>query len=289
MGGCCCSARKPHLQGAPVCYYCPPTFEERESLTSNDGTNASRNAGFLVGLNLEGSMPDTFQPPPVPLPYDTVLGGFASTDSESGRETVSSFETLITREDADESDCKAQANSAPTSPRKAELSKSNVTQVLVTEEEDVCPICLEDDRMLSQQAIPFNHCYSSSNESTPRGWPSSKHTDQADQGKPIKVMPDFAQVYSFIGSVFDPKATNHLQTLKQMDPINVETVLLLMRNLSTNLRSPEFENDVRFVPNTALLLVFFFYGRNYCTHESILMPLSCFDLLLHLLYIMMLV
>ncbi|KAG4937207.1 hypothetical protein JHK84_051292 [Glycine max] len=168
MGGCCCSARKPHLQGAPVYYYlteftfmmlkvnsgkllhglnvgedCPPTFEERESLTSNDGLNASVNAGFLVGLNLEASMPDTFQPPPVPLPYDMVLGGSASTDSESGRETVSSFETSITLEDVEESDCKAQANSAPTSPKKAQLSKSNVTQELVTEEEDVCPICLE--------------------------------------------------------------------------------------------------------------------------------------------------
>jgi len=37
-------------------------------------------------------------------------------------------------------------------------------------------------------------------------------------------MPDFAQVYSFIGSVFDPNVTNHLQTLQQMDPINVKTV-----------------------------------------------------------------
>ena len=41
------------------------------------------------------------------------------------------------------------------------------------------------------------------------------------------VMPDFAQVYSFIGSVFDPNSTNHLQRLKQMDPINVETVINL--------------------------------------------------------------
>jgi len=37
-------------------------------------------------------------------------------------------------------------------------------------------------------------------------------------------MPDFAQVYSFIGSVFDPNSTNHLQKLRQMDPLNVETV-----------------------------------------------------------------
>jgi len=37
-------------------------------------------------------------------------------------------------------------------------------------------------------------------------------------------MPDFAQVYSFIGSVFDPSASDHLQRLKRMDPINIETV-----------------------------------------------------------------
>ncbi|KAL2330236.1 hypothetical protein Fmac_017817 [Flemingia macrophylla] len=106
------------------------------------------------------------------------------------------------------------------------------------------PPVTKDDTVLSKQAIPFNYCYSSSNKSPHRGWPSSK-TDQGGRGMPSKVMPDFAQVYRFIGSVFDPNATNHLQTLKQMDPINVETVLLLMRNLSTNLRSPEFENDRR--------------------------------------------
>lgn len=37
-------------------------------------------------------------------------------------------------------------------------------------------------------------------------------------------MPDFAQVYSFIGSVFDPNTTGHLQKLKEMGPIDVETV-----------------------------------------------------------------
>lgn len=40
------------------------------------------------------------------------------------------------------------------------------------------------------------------------------------------VLPDFAQVYGFIGSVFDPDASNHLQKLKKMDPIDVETVCL---------------------------------------------------------------
>lgn len=44
---------------------------------------------------------------------------------------------------------------------------------------------------------------------------------------PYAVLPDFAQVYSFIGSVFDPNATGHLQKLKKMDQIDVETVRFL--------------------------------------------------------------
>lgn len=45
------------------------------------------------------------------------------------------------------------------------------------------------------------------------------------------VMPDFSQVYSFIGSVFDPNATDHLRRLKEMDPINLETVCQLYFSL----------------------------------------------------------
>ncbi|XP_077239592.1 protein REVEILLE 8-like isoform X2 [Tasmannia lanceolata] len=54
-------------------------------------------------------------------------------------------------------------------------------------------------------------------------------------------IPDFAEVYNFIGSVFDPCTKGHMQKLKVMDPINIETVLLLMRNLTINLSSPDFE------------------------------------------------
>ncbi|KAF2291165.1 hypothetical protein GH714_020465 [Hevea brasiliensis] len=100
----------------------------------------------------------------------------------------------------------------------------------------------KDDAGLAGPTIAHNCCYSSSNESTPRTWQTSEIIDRGDQGKPMRVMPDFAQVYSFIGSVFDPNASGQLQTLKQMDPINLETVLLLMRNLSINLTSPEFED-----------------------------------------------
>ncbi|VAI48071.1 unnamed protein product [Triticum turgidum subsp. durum] len=66
----------------------------------------------------------------------------------------------------------------------------------------------------------------------------------------MKVMPDFAQVYSFLGSVFDPSTKGHLQKLKEMNPIDVETALLLMRNLSINLTSPDFEDQfARFTGN----------------------------------------
>ncbi|CAN1237389.1 Protein REVEILLE 6 [Linum grandiflorum] len=83
--------------------------------------------------------------------------------------------------------------------------------------------------------IASNCCYSSSNDSTAM-------TLQGRQTVRNAVMPDFAQVYSFIGSVFDPNASGHVEKLKQMDPINLETVMLLMRNLSCNLASPKFED-----------------------------------------------
>ncbi|XP_066322236.1 protein REVEILLE 6-like isoform X10 [Miscanthus floridulus] len=66
---------------------------------------------------------------------------------------------------------------------------------------------------------------------------------QAVASTMVKVMPDFAEVYSFLGSVFDPRTSGHLQKLKEMNPIDVETALLLMRNLSINLTSPDFEDQ----------------------------------------------
>ncbi|KAK6146968.1 hypothetical protein DH2020_017880 [Rehmannia glutinosa] len=55
----------------------------------------------------------------------------------------------------------------------------------------------------------------------------------------VEGIPDFAEVYGFIGSVFDPDSKDHVQKLKEMDPINFETVssleldvdLLLVRQI----------------------------------------------------------
>ncbi|KAI4970146.1 hypothetical protein ZWY2020_001060 [Hordeum vulgare] len=87
-------------------------------------------------------------------------------------------------------------------------------------------------------AVATNNC-SSSIESQSGTWPTSEAVEQ--ENVLPRAMPDFSQVYNFLGSVFDPDTSGHLQRLKAMDPIDVETVLLLMRNLSVNLINPEFE------------------------------------------------
>ncbi|KAL2227036.1 protein REVEILLE 6 isoform X1 [Sesamum indicum] len=101
----------------------------------------------------------------------------------------------------------------------------------------------EDARSAGQSLRNIYSC--GSTESTPRTRPTGDKTKQLKLELPMTVLPDFAQVYSFIGSVFDPKVTGHLQKLKKMDPIDIETVLLLMRNLSVNLASPDFEDHRR--------------------------------------------
>ncbi|XP_017415428.1 protein REVEILLE 6 isoform X3 [Vigna angularis] len=85
-----------------------------------------------------------------------------------------------------------------------------------------------------------NNCCS--NGGSPRAQLVGEANGQGNNIHPLRILPDFGQVYGFIGSVFDPNVTGHLQKLKRMDPIDVETVLLLMRNLSINLVSPDFED-----------------------------------------------
>ncbi|KAM3205274.1 protein REVEILLE 8 [Capsicum chacoense] len=77
--------------------------------------------------------------------------------------------------------------------------------------------------------------------SSNRAAPNSELPEQSKLGSVPHGIPDFAEVYNFIGSVFDPDTRGHVQKLKEMDPINFETVLLLMRNLTMNLASPDFE------------------------------------------------
>lgn len=116
---------------------------------------------------------------------------------------------------------------------------------------------LKCDMCFAGPAVANNH--SSSTESIPKARVAGEVTDQGNNGHPLRggafkfpfvllvicynlcyiltfflgtinvllfnaVLPDFAQVYTFIGSVFDPDVSGHLQKLKKMDPIDVETV-----------------------------------------------------------------
>ncbi|XP_068316660.1 protein REVEILLE 3-like isoform X3 [Pyrus communis] len=113
---------------------------------------------------------------------------------------------------------------------------------------------IKDEGRLSGPTVTHNSCYSSSNESNPTNWKVSETVDRVDPGQPhrVAVLPDFAQVYKFIGSVFDPGAVGHLERLRQLDPINFETALLLMRNLSINLTSPEFQDHRKLITSYAV-------------------------------------
>ncbi|XP_010558286.1 PREDICTED: protein REVEILLE 8-like isoform X3 [Tarenaya hassleriana] len=53
---------------------------------------------------------------------------------------------------------------------------------------------------------------------------SSKILIQGKQAPVLHGVPDFAEVYNFIGSVFDPETKGHVRKLKEMDPINFETL-----------------------------------------------------------------
>ncbi|KAF8413202.1 hypothetical protein HHK36_001178 [Tetracentron sinense] len=166
MGGCCCcSSRRAQLNGTPVYYYCPRALEEHEPVSARHGASSTLSTGLLVDTNLETSIPDTYRPPPAPVPYDVVLGhpqtppgtqerqgrksdaAAGTTDSDSVRETISgrNFETVATYEGLKESDCKSQTDFVLASPKESEVELSKSSEPIVSStEDDVCPTCLEE-------------------------------------------------------------------------------------------------------------------------------------------------
>ncbi|MBA0617377.1 hypothetical protein Godav_026830 [Gossypium davidsonii] len=110
----------------------------------------------------------------------------------------------------------------------------------------------KDDATFAGPNIAPNCCYSSSKESTPRIWSFGETIAQGDHRKQSRVVPDFSQVYTFLGSVFDPGAIGveveislYLRILWLAEGVLFcpLQVVLLMRNLATNLKSPEFEDQ----------------------------------------------
>lgn len=94
------------------------------------------------------SIPDTYRPPPAPMPYDVVLGRPQSTDVGSGEVTISGdCFSKCSCMDLKEANCTTQLGFLPPSPKKPELEllKPNPLTVSATDEEDVCPTCLEGE------------------------------------------------------------------------------------------------------------------------------------------------
>lgn len=54
-----------------------------------------------------------------------------------------------------------------------------------------------------------------------------------DAGAAQPVQPEFAKVYSFLGSLFDPSTSGHIEELDKMTPVNKDIVQKLMQNLAS--------------------------------------------------------
>eukprot|EP00474_Spongospora_subterranea_P010644 CRZ11102.1 hypothetical protein [Spongospora subterranea] len=57
---------------------------------------------------------------------------------------------------------------------------------------------------------------------------------QADSND-VSKSPNFPKVYSFLGSLFDPSTSGHVEQLRCMDDMDRQVVQLLMQNLASNL------------------------------------------------------
>lgn len=151
----------------PLVLQYPRVSEEREPLSSHHETVSALSTGLLVDTNLDTSVPDTYRPPPAPIPYDTHVAcphtpsrdcdssgnktepAVENTNAESAEET-NSGSTLDTKVKNSDSGEKGQLNIELTASDEVknedDLEKSSEALVSsLQDEEDVCPICLEGD------------------------------------------------------------------------------------------------------------------------------------------------
>ena len=63
----------------------------------------------------------------------------------------------------------------------------------------------------------------------------SAHSNEPteDANADAEPQPEFAKVYSFLGSLFDPSTSGHIEELDKMNPVNKEIVQKLMQNLTS--------------------------------------------------------
>ncbi|PAN47848.1 hypothetical protein PAHAL_9G340400 [Panicum hallii] len=132
MGGCCCcSSRRSEAVRAPIVYH-QQNLEEHEPLSSAFDGSSPASAIVAVDTNLDTSTPDTYRAPPAPLPYDVVLA--VPDNPDSGLE-----KSDIKNKTDDQQDFINDQESLKVD----ESCKKGVPEDK-PDEEDVCPICLEE-------------------------------------------------------------------------------------------------------------------------------------------------
>ncbi|WJX53977.1 RING-type E3 ubiquitin transferase [Trifolium repens] len=165
MGGCCCCASKETvLTAPPAYYYYPRASEEHVPLSSHQGAPSAFSGRLLVDTNLDTSSPDTYRPPPAPLPFNVTSGATQtapvtqeiscdknntssiSTNSNSVQEpSGDNHGTSPKPEEPKESECKGQTDLELDSAKDSEIELSKLGEPInLEEEEDTCPICLEE-------------------------------------------------------------------------------------------------------------------------------------------------
>ncbi|GAB4834436.1 hypothetical protein Ancab_032692 [Ancistrocladus abbreviatus] len=157
MGGCCCCLSRRTEQY-------PRTSEEQEPLSLHGAASSSLSTGLLVDTNFETSIPDAYMPLAAPVPpvgdlrlpqmpsgtrgscgsKNEVTVETANVDSARAIITACSMESL--EKDLEETEGKPQPDLELTSSNdlEVEVNKSGESIFLAEEEEDVCPICLEE-------------------------------------------------------------------------------------------------------------------------------------------------
>ncbi|BAF28080.1 probable E3 ubiquitin-protein ligase RHB1A [Oryza sativa Japonica Group] len=128
MGGCCCcSSRGSETDRAPVHIYRQQNQEEHEPLSSAYDGSSPASAIVAVDTNLDTSTPDTYRAPPAPLPYDVSL-------------------PVPENPDLEKSDLKSKTDDQQEESLEVDEFKSCEKCVAEDkpDEEDVCPICLEE-------------------------------------------------------------------------------------------------------------------------------------------------
>ncbi|MCE5166091.1 hypothetical protein HAX54_014668 [Datura stramonium] len=169
---CCCASKSVELNGSPSFYRYPTVPEEREPLSSHHVTPAAFSTALLVDTNLDTSSPDTYRPPPMPMPYETYVGrprtppgnpdGIKNEAAvqEINIETGGALNSADAAEAADKDSKESEGNKDSEGnvqtdtqldaikevedelEKSEELKKSNVAVLFPPQEE--CPICLEE-------------------------------------------------------------------------------------------------------------------------------------------------